>query len=53
MRYIQTIIIALVVSIVLELLSKILIKKFGKDKTLSIITTIAVVAITMFIKEII
>lgn len=53
MRYVKMIIIAFVVSIVMEFLTRFLIKKVGKDKTLSIIKTIAVVGIAMFIKELI
>lgn len=53
MRYVKLFIIALVVSIGMEYLSRFLVKKYGKDKTLSIIKTIAVVGIAMFLKEII
>lgn len=53
MRYVKIIIITIIITIIMEYLSKFLIKKYGKDKTLSIIKTIAVVAIAMFLKEII
>ncbi|WP_299034742.1 hypothetical protein [uncultured Anaerococcus sp.] len=53
MRYLKIIIITLIITVIMEFLSKILIEKYGKDKTLSIIKTIAVVAVAMFLKEII
>lgn len=53
MRYLKIIIITLIITVIMEFLSKFLIEKYGKDKTLSIIKTIAVVAIAMFLKEII
>lgn len=53
MRYVKIIIITIIITIIMEYLSKFLIGKYGKDKTLSIIKTIAVVAIAMFLKEII
>lgn len=53
MRYVKIIIITIIITIIMEYLSKFLIGKYGKDKTLSIFKTIAVVAIAMFLKEII
>lgn len=53
MRYLKIIIITLIITVIMEFLSKLLIEKYGKDKTLTIIKTIAVVAIAMFLKEII
>ena len=53
MRYVKIIVITIIITIIMEYLSKFLIEKYGKDKTLSIIKTIAVVAIAMFLKEII
>lgn len=53
MRYLKIIIITLIITVIMEFLSKFLIDKYGKDKTLSIIKTIAVVAVAMFLKEII
>lgn len=53
MRYLKIIIITLIITVIMEFLSKILIEKYGKDKTLSIIKTIAIVAVAMFLKEII
>lgn len=53
MRYIKIFIIALIVTVIMEFLSKFLLKKYGTDKTLSIIKMIAVVAIAMFLKEVI
>ena len=53
MRYVKIIIITIIITIIMEYLSKFLIGKYGKDKTLSIIKTIAVVAIAMFLKEVI
>ena len=53
MRYLKIIIITLIITVIMEFLSRFLIEKYGKDKTLSIIKTIAVVAIAMFLKEII
>ena len=53
MRYVKIIIITIIITIIMEYMSKFLIGKYGKDKTLSIIKTIAVVAIAMFLKEII
>ena len=53
MQYLKVIIIALIVSIVLEFLTKVLIEKFGKETTMTVLKTIAVVGITMFIKELI
>ena len=53
MRSLKIIIITLIITVIMEFLSKILIEKYGKDKTLSIIKTIAVVAVAMFLKEII
>ena len=53
MRYVKIIIITLIVTVIMEFLLKFLIEKYGKDKTLTILKTIAVVAIAMFLKEII
>lgn len=53
MRYVKIIVITIIITIIMEYLSKFLVGKYGKDKTLSIIKTIAVVAIAMFLKEII
>lgn len=53
MRYLKIIIITLIITVIMEFLSRFLIEKYGKDKTLSIIKTIAVVAVAMFLKEII
>ena len=53
MRYVKIIIITIIITIIMEFLSKFLIEKYGKDKTLTILKTIAVVASAMFLKEII
>ena len=53
MRYVKIIIITIIITIIMEFLSKFLIEKYGKDNTLTILKTIAVVAIAMFLKEII
>ena len=53
MRYVKIMTITLIITIIMEFFSKFLVEKYGKDKTLSIIKTIAVVAIAMFLKEII
>lgn len=53
MRYLKIIIITIVISIIMEFFNKFLIKKYGMDKTLSIMKTIAIVAIAMFLKEVI
>ena len=53
MRYLKIIVITLIITIIMEFVTRKLIEKYGKDKTISIIKTIAVVAIAMFLKEII
>ncbi len=53
MRYVKIIVITIIITIIMEFLTRKLIEKYGKDKTISIIKTIAVVAIAMFLKEII
>ena len=45
MRYIKIFIITLIVTVIMEFLSKFLLKKYGTDKTLSIIKMIAVVCL--------
>ncbi len=53
MRYLKIIVITLIITIIMEFVTRNLIEKYGKDKTISIIKTMAVVAIAMFLKEII
>lgn len=53
MRYLKVIIITLIIAFVIEFLTSKLIEKYGKDRTISILKTIAVVAMAMFLKEII
>ncbi|WP_311481917.1 hypothetical protein [uncultured Anaerococcus sp.] len=53
MRYLKIFIITLIITFVMEFLTRKLIEKYGKDRTISILKTIAVVAIAMFLKEII
>lgn len=53
MRYVKVIIITLIITFVMEFLTSKLIGKYGKDRTISILKTIAILAMAMFLNEII
>lgn len=53
MQYIKTIVIALIVSIIMEFLGKFVIEKYGIEKAFHFVKAIAVVAIAMYISQII
>ncbi len=53
MRYVKVIIITLIITFVMEFLTSKLIEKYGKDRTISILKTIAILAMAMFLNEII
>ena len=53
MQYIKIIVIALIVSIIMEFLGKFIIEKYGIEKAFHFVKVIAVVAIAMYISQII